>query len=238
MGVMGARVARPEGARILVRYTSARYLLEDFAAGAARGGLAVKSSAQLQVGAEFVFELAAADLHYAIELKARVVWTRPAREGGKQIIGLQYDFDAFETLGVTRLEASMQNHLGGSPVPLQRVHRRVPLAVEVLGGDQQWRLRDLSVGGALLQSTTTENLSLAVGDAVQLVFCSKALEFHVDGHVAWLTQPTPKQGDKLAPGRFGLKFVDMTPDLKDRISQLMRGQVRAERVMLVTQKKR
>src|SRR5437667_10116290 len=82
--------------RLAVRYPSARSLLGDYTRSISKGGVAIESERNLDIGTEFVFEMSSPELPDAVEVRGKVVWTRPASNAGKFTLGIQYAYEDTE----------------------------------------------------------------------------------------------------------------------------------------------
>src|SRR5262249_3806664 len=109
MGEMQRREHPRFPIRLAVRYPSARSLLGDYTRSVSKGGVAIDSERNLDIGTEFVFEMSAPDLPDPVEVHGKVVWARTAG-GGKYTLGIQYTFEDVERR--ERLEKVIETILG------------------------------------------------------------------------------------------------------------------------------
>src|SRR5215471_12803373 len=82
--------------RLTVRYPSARSLLGDYTRSISKGGVAIDSERNLDIGTEFVFEMSSPELPEPVEVHGKVIWTRPSGTAGKYTLGIQYAFEDVE----------------------------------------------------------------------------------------------------------------------------------------------
>jgi type IV pilus assembly protein PilZ len=216
--------------RLAVRYPSTRSLLGDYTRSVSKGGVAIESDRDLAEGTEFVFEMSSPELPDPVEVRGKVIWTRPAAQVGRFTLGIQYQFDDDERR--QRLERVIESILSEHEFERQRKHPRVPVSIEVHGPGQIWQMRDLSVGGAMLQAVSTNPIEVQVGQKLVLEIRVSDLDTALSAEVVWVAQPYALHTE-LVPGRFGMRFTQLGAEFSPLVEQLMRMQVRPERVGLI-----
>src|SRR5262249_18626440 len=147
--------------RLAVRYPSARSLLGDYTRSVSKGGAAIESERNLEIGTEFIFEMSSPELPDPVEVKGKVVWTRPTGQPGRYTLGIQYAFEDDQRR--QRLEVVIESILAEHKYERQRKHPRVPVAIEVHGQARIWQMRDLSIGGAMLQAASHDPVAIEAG---------------------------------------------------------------------------
>jgi uncharacterized protein (TIGR02266 family) len=215
--------------RLAVRYPSARSLLGDYTKSISKGGVAIDSERNLEVGTEFIFEMSAPELPQPLEVKGRVVWIRAIAQTGKYTMGIQYQFPDDERR--ERLETVIETILAEHQWERQRKHPRMPVSIEVVQGKRLWLIRDLSLGGAHVQSLTKESVDFGVGQRVRFEIRVSEFDAAIDSEVVWTGQPYEVHGETIM-GRFGVKFVGVGPEVEAIIDQVMRAQVVPSRVAM------
>jgi uncharacterized protein (TIGR02266 family) len=215
--------------RLAVRYPSARSLLGDYTRSVSKGGASIESERNLSIGTEFVFEMSSPELPEPVEIKGKVVWTRPSANDGRFTLGIQYAFEDEQRR--ERLEQVIETILAEHQYERQRKHPRVPVSIEVRGQNRVWQMRDLSVGGAMLQAASTAAISIAAGQRLQLDVRVQQFDAVLHAEAVWVAQPYTVNRQTVA-GRIGLRFVDLEPELAEIIEQIMRTHLQPERAGL------
>src|SRR5215831_6797466 len=230
MGEMARREHPRFPIRLAVRYPSARSLLGDYTRSVSKGGVAIESGRNLEIGTEFVFAMSSPEIVDSVEIHGKVVWTRPAAQPGKFVLGIQYTFADADRR--ERLERLIETILGEHRYERQRRHPRVPVTIEVHGAGRVWIMRDLSLGGTMLQSSTPETLAIGAGQRLRLQVRVEQFDVVIDGEAVWIAQPFPGNEGEVVAGRFGMRFQDLEPELAEIINQIMRAQLMPARVTL------
>ena len=208
--------------RLVVKYPSARALLNDYTKSISKGGIAMESERNIRVGQPFVFELRTPDLSSSLEMKGLVTWTRPSDQPGKFTVGIQYSIpdeqqrDQFQRL--------IENVLADHQWERQRKHPRIPVSVEVRADKRIWTMRDLSLGGAMLQAVSYEPLDEVPGDTVHLLLRVGTVDLVLVSAIAWVAQAFHLGQEQIA-GRIGIQFTQLTPAIAPEIEKVMRSEV-------------
>jgi uncharacterized protein (TIGR02266 family) len=216
--------------RLAVRYPSARSLLGDYTRSISRGGVAIESERDLEIGTQFIFELSSPDLAEVVEVHGKVVWTRAAAQPGRTMLGIQYNFT--DGPQRERLEKVIETILAEHRYERQRQHPRVPVSLDVQGAGRVWLMRDLSLGGAMMQATDAAGIDVAAGQRLTLELRVAEFDAVVDAEVVWVAQPYMANQDTIH-GRFGVRFMDLEGPLGELLEQIMRTALRPERVSMV-----
>jgi uncharacterized protein (TIGR02266 family) len=216
--------------RLAVRYPSARSLLGDYTRSVSKGGVAIDSERNLEIGTEFVFEMSAPDLPDPVEVHGKVVWTRAAGSG-KYTLGIQYTFEDVERR--ERLEKVIETILGEQLYERQRRYPRVPVAIEVHGQRRIWQMRDLSRGGAMIQASTISPIGIIAGQRMQLSLRVQQFDAVLEAETAWVAQPYEVGPKQSVAGRFGVRFIEIEPEISEILEQIMRAQLQPERVNMI-----
>ena len=216
--------------RLAVRYPSARSLLGDYTRSISKGGVAIDSERNLEIGTEFVFEMSAPELPEPIEVHGKVVWTRPTGTPGKYTLGIQYAYE--DTERRERLEKVIETILGEQIYERQRRHPRVPVTIEVHGARRIWQMRDLSLGGAMIQASTIATIGIIAGQHLTLAMRVQQFDAVIEAETVWVAQPYEVGPKQNIAGRFGIRFIDLDPSIAEILEQIMRAHVQPERVNL------
>jgi type IV pilus assembly protein PilZ len=214
--------------RLAVRYPSARSLLGDYTRSISKGGVAIDSERNLDIGTEFVFEMSSPELPEPVEVHGKVVWTRPAGTPGKFTLGIQYAFEDADRR--ERLEKVIESILGEQIYERQRKYPRVPVSIEVHGARRVWVMRDLSRGGAMIQASTISPMGIIAGQRLQLALRVQQFDAVIDAEAVWVAQPFEVGPKQTVAGRFGVRFLDIEDEISEILEQIMRTVLQPERV--------
>jgi len=220
--------------RLSVRYPSARSLLGDYTRSVSKGGVAIESERRPDIGTQFVFEMTSPEVAQMVEIRGRVVWTRASAQPGKYVLGIQYTFADSERRA--QLEHVIETILSEHRYERQRRHPRMPVTIEVQGLGRIWSMRDLSQGGASLQSSTNDPIGIVAGQRLRLDVRVDAFDAVLEAETIWVAQPFPVHGEQMAAGRLGFRFVGLTAELRALVDRIMRAQVLPTRVGLVARR--
>jgi uncharacterized protein (TIGR02266 family) len=216
--------------RLSVRYPSARSLLGDYTRSISKGGVAIESERNLEIGTEFVFEMTSPELPDPVEVHGKVMWTHAASTPGKWTLGIQYAYEDIERR--ERLEKVIESILGEHLYERQRRYPRAPVSIEVHGQKRIWMMRDLSLGGALLQASTISPIGIIAGQRLTLAWRIQQFDAVLQAETVWVAQPYEVAPKQSVVGRFGIRFLEVEPEIAEILEQVMRAQVQPERVTL------
>jgi Tfp pilus assembly protein PilZ len=174
--------------RILkARFRSGRGFLDAFKEDLQAGGLFCPTTKALGENDPIVVELHFPELPNKMMLRGRVVWWRASLPRLRIRAGAMVAFHEEEQEKVQFIRDVAENHAVRQPI--RRRHTRIPIELKV-----RWRLaessvhseclvRDLSVGGALLET----HEALEVGDEVilEVITPGSAIPIPIAGRVAY-----------------------------------------------------
>ena len=216
--------------RLAVRYPSARSLLGDYTRSISKGGVAIESDRNLEIGTEFVFEMSSPELPDPVEVRGKVVWTHASSTAGKWTLGIQYAYEDVERR--ERLEKVIQSILGEHQYERQRKHPRAPVSIEVHGQKRVFHMRDLSLGGAMLQASSISPIGLIAGQRLTLAMRVQQFDAVLEAEAVWVAQPYEVAPKQSVAGKFGIRFLEVAPAIAEMLEQIMRAQLQPERVNL------
>jgi Tfp pilus assembly protein PilZ len=210
--------------RLEVEYPSSQALYTDYARSISRGGVAMDAEAPLEVGWGILFDLITPDLPSPVEVSGRVAWCRPAQGGKGFTIGVRYELP--EGHRRLELERAIGRVVAGHQFDATRAYPRVPLAhASRGGGDVACTLRDLSLGGALIQINDDRPLRgrIAVRQPVRLNVSVAGIGVHIDAQVVWTAERYELEGNVFL-GRLGLQFQALADEAAEVVAELLRGE--------------
>lgn len=216
--------------RLKVTYKSARALITEFTTCVSRGGCAIRSPRQLDVGTRFVFELSARGEESGVEIEGEVVRCDPSAAQGQWEIGIRYITAA---QGRATLESVLEKVFAEHQYEKARRHPRVPVnlvAEDVDDPSRRYLIRDVSRGGLGLRLAQNESLPDNVTAGARVTFTIQfpdSVAVDLRAEVAWTAQARPPYRQ----GALGLSFPVLGTRQLEVLEMLVRLH-RPERILV------
>jgi hypothetical protein len=202
-----------------VTYKSPQALLGEFTRSVGKGGVAIESRKNLELGTRFVFQLGAKGMKKPVEVLGEVVACSPAGKG-KFLLSIRYD----PTTDRQGLDEVLQKIKESHQFEKARKHPRVPIMVRATQDapySPSFAIRDLSLGGMGVE-IEAEKLPPTLRTGTPFL-CEISLSIGtllLYGEIVWTFSP-PAERSKWVNPSFGVKFGKLRADTVQRLERIL-----------------
>src|SRR5262249_34093934 len=89
------------------------------------------------------------------------------------------------------------------------------------------------LGGAMIQASTISPIGIIAGQRLQLSLRVQQFDAVLEAETAWVAQPYEVGPKQSVAGRFGIRFLEIDPEIGEILEQIMRAHLQPERVNMM-----